>query len=289
LNARKTYSPLITADEAKSFMFQPDVVFIDARGGADAVERYKTGHLHQAVLVDLETQLSDKSADAARGGRHPLPTPAAFGLLLGGLGINPDTHVVVYDDKGGANAAARFWWMMKATGHKKIQVIDGGYSAIVNAGLPVSKEIPANKALSVPYPFKAWQLPTVDIDTVAKAREAKEYLVVDVREAYRYSGEREPIDLIAGHIPGALNIPYLDNLEADGRFRSREALQDLYDKAIGNREHGKVIVHCGSGVTACHTLLAMEHVDIKGASLYVGSWSEWSRNERPVATGDNPR
>jgi thiosulfate/3-mercaptopyruvate sulfurtransferase len=287
LNTAKTYSPLVTASDARSLMLRPDVVFIDARGGADAFERYKAGHLHQAVFVDLETQLSEKGGDAARGGRHPLPAPASVGLLLAAHGISPTTHVVVYDDKGGANAAARFWWMMKAAGHKKIQVLDGGYSAIIRGGLPVSNEIPSNKPSAVPYNVTAWLLPTVDMDTVAKARSAKDFLVVDVREAYRYRGESEPIDLVAGHIPGAVNIPYLDNLEADGRFRSRDALKDLYDKAIGGREHDKVVVHCGSGVTACHTLLAMEHADIGGACLYVGSWSEWSRNKQPVAIGDN--
>ena len=128
-------------------------------------------------------------------------------------------------------------------------------------------------------------MPTVDADKVAKAVADPHYLVIDVREAYRYRGESEPIDLVAGHIPGAVNIPYTGNLDADGSFLSAEVLADKYKEAIGDHEPGHVIVHCGSGVTACHTLLAMEQAGIETPNLYVGSWSEWSRNDRPVAVG----
>lgn len=284
----KTLSPIIKADDARLYINRPDVVLVDARGGPDAYERYEAGHLQGAVFIDLENDLSKKNVNAANGGRHPLPDPDDFGSMLGKVGISTSKHVLVYDDKGGANAAARFWWMMKAAGHIQIQVIDGGYKAIVEAGLPISQQTPDSLPVGKPYPVSHWKLPTVGIETVAKAGVENDYLVIDVREAYRYKGESEPIDLIAGHIPGAVNIPYVNNLEADGRFRSPSVLTEQYEAVIGKRDKQKVIVHCGSGVTACHTLLAMEYAGIEGANLYVGSWSEWSRNERPIATGESP-
>lgn len=277
-------SPIIQAGEAGLYINNPDVIFVDARGGPDAFARYHAGHVPGAVFVDLENELSKKSEDASRGGRHPLPDPGDFASTLGKLGISSSTHVLVYDDKAGANAAARFWWMMRAAGHRRIQVIDGGYTSITDAGLPISKQIEKPLPATKPYPFTRWQLPTTDMETVATAANENDHLVIDVRESYRYRGEREPIDLVAGHIPGALNIPYLDNLQADGRFRSPGELATQYEAVIGKRDKSKVIVHCGSGVTACHTLLAMEYAGMSGASLYIGSWSEWSRNNKPVGT-----
>ncbi|MEX2234357.1 MAG: sulfurtransferase [Cyclobacteriaceae bacterium] len=279
---------IISADDVKSFFQQPEVVFVDARGGNDAYDRYQSGHVSGAVFMDLETDLSKKSADAARGGRHPLPDPEAFGHLLGKVGIKPSQHLLVYDDKAGANAAARFWWMMKAARHSSIQVVDGGFAALSNAGLPILKGPAALLPPQSQYPVKSWMLPTADLEAVARAREGTDSLVLDVREHYRYIGESEPIDLVAGHIPGAQNVPYSDNLEADGKFRSPHALAAQYKALIGNRDVKKVIVHCGSGVTACHTLLAMEFAGISGANLYVGSWSEWSRNNKPIAIGQKP-
>ena len=280
--------PIISARDVNKYIGQPQTVLVDARGGADAYQRYRVGHLQGAVFMDLESDLSQKGPDAAIGGRHPLPTLLAFGNLLERSGINPASHVIVYDDKSGANAAARFWWMMKAVGHVKIQVIDGGLAALTGAGLPVVTGTDAPAALQTVYPIREWKLPLADLEMVDRARSAADYLVIDVRESYRYRGESEPIDLVAGHIPGAVNIPYIDNLEADGRFRSPEVLAAQFEEHIGNREGNKIIVHCGSGVTACHTLLAMEIAGLNSARLYVGSWSEWSRREKPIATGPNP-
>ena len=263
----------------------PNVILVDARGGADATERYRTAHIEGAVMVNLETDLSEIGPDAARGGRHPLPDPSVFGGLLGRLGITPSTRILVYDDKAGANAAARFWWMMKAAGHREVQVVDGGLAAMIDVGLPVSKGPASPPTPAEPYPVEAWQLPTADIDTVDRLRTDPQSLVIDVRENYRYRGESEPIDLVAGHIPGAINIPFLNNLEASGHFRSPKELADQYSLAIGDRNVKNIIVHCGSGVTACHTLLAMDSAGLPLPKLYVGSWSEWSRNEKPVAKG----
>ena len=284
----ETYYPIINAGDVGRYIGQPEVVLVDARGGLDADQRFQTGHLRGAVFMDLENDLSRKSPDAAKGGRHPLPDPGSFGSLLGKAGITPSTHVLVYDDKGGANAAARFWWMMKAAGHRKIQVVDGGFAALLEGGLPIAEGSATPLAPQPPYPVQAWNLPTADLETVERVRSDKEYLVIDVRESYRYAGQSEPIDLVAGHIPGAVNIPYLNNLQANGKFQTPEALADQYHSVIENRSPEKVIVHCGSGVTACHTLLAMDVAGIRGPGLYVGSWSEWSRNEKPLATGQKP-
>lgn len=273
-----TSSPLIKPGEIS---FEKGNIIVDTRSGADAFERYRVNHLEGALHADLDKDLSKKPADAAVGGRHPLPEIKEFAVFLGKLGITPSTHVVIYDDKAGANAAARFWWMLRAVGHKNVHVVDGGLDAIIRGGLPMSSQI-NEPVTTTPYPVSEWKLPTVSLDEVKNAANDANALVIDVREAYRYRGEREPIDLVAGHIPGAINIPYLNNLREDGSFRAPEDLASLYEKDIGSRKSENVIVHCGSGVTACHTLLALEHAGISGANLYVGSWSEWSRNDLPV-------
>ena len=216
-------SPLISPAGMAKLMAEGKIVLIDARTGPDAREKYNTEHLAGARYVDLEKDLSQKTADPSNGGRHPLPSIKNFSELVGRLGIDKNSHVVVYDDKAGANAAARFWWLIKAAGHENIQVIDGGLKAAIESGLPVTNVIP-NAASRPPYPAHKWILPTVDADTVAKAAADPDYRVIDARETYRYRGETEPIDLVAGHIPGAVNIPYTDNLNADGYFLSANEL-----------------------------------------------------------------
>jgi thiosulfate/3-mercaptopyruvate sulfurtransferase len=260
-------------------------IIIDARSGQGAFDRYLKSHLQGALYVDLDKDLSKKPIEPAYGGRHPLPDLKDFATLLGKLGVTPSSHVVIYDDKNGANAAARLWWMLRAVGHKKVQVVDGGMDAIIREGLTMVSGTENTEAASV-YPADQWLLPIVTLDEVIDKVESEDFLVIDVRESYRYRGDAEPIDLIAGHIPGAINIPYLENLETDGSFRPSDDLGKLYNSKIALRSPSKVIVHCGSGVTACHTLLALEHAGIKGANLYVGSWSEWSRRGLPIATGD---
>lgn len=271
------------AADLLNILNEPNIILIDARGGNDAYERYLKGHLSNAIFVNLEIDLSDKGADAAIGGRHPLPPPEKFSQLLGDLGITPSTRVIVYDDKFGANSASRFWWMLKATGHSTVQVVDGGLDALVKANLPINTTPSETRTLGDPYPFHNWKLPIKTIAEVDKAIDDKSALIIDVRENYRFRGESEPIDLVAGHIPGAINIPYINNLNEDGTFINEVDLQKMYDQAIADKEMKNVIVHCGSGVTACHTLLAMEQAGFSGANLYVGSWSEWSRTNRAIA------
>jgi thiosulfate/3-mercaptopyruvate sulfurtransferase len=274
-------SPLISAQALNSI--SGNVVVVDARSGPDAAERFSKGHYPGAIHIDLDKNLSKKSDNAANGGRHPLPPINEFGSFLGQIGISPDAHIIVYDDKNGANAAARFWWMMRALGHNNVQVVDGGLDAIIKSGTALQLEIILKKPTSS-YPVTTWKLPIATITEVEDAAQNKEQIVIDVRESYRYRGEKEPIDLVAGHIPGAINVPYINNLNEDGTFRVAEELRSDYGKTFGNVIPKNVIVHCGSGVTACHTLLALEHAGLKNCKLYVGSWSEWSRNDKPIST-----
>lgn len=276
-------TPIISPADVLAIRQSPNFILIDARSGPNAKENYEKEHLEGAFWVDLEQDLSEKTDNAAQGGRHPLPTIAKFAHLLGQLGITPESEVFVYDDKNGANAAARFWWMLRAVGHEKIQVLDGGFQAAINVGFLIKVGIETPKPAN-DYPTSDWQLPIAEINEVAQAALATDDVVIDVREAGRYAGEFEPIDLVAGHIPGAINIPFASNLDVNGFYLSPEELQVKYNEVLTDVDSNKVIVHCGSGVTACHTLLAMAQAGLEIPKLYVGSWSEWSRNERPMAT-----
>jgi thiosulfate/3-mercaptopyruvate sulfurtransferase len=276
-------SPLIEIEELRSLTGHP--IIIDTRAGADTYQRYLTGHLEGAQYVDLDKDLAIKPENPAYGGRHPLPPIEDFAKLLGRLGITPESHVIVYDDKAAAFGGARLWWMLKAIGHQKIQVLNGGLQAVIIAGIPLSTE-PYIVEPVQPYPVPAAYRGTVDIEGTGNSAKNDNKMVIDVRETPRYLGLTEPIDLIAGHIPGAVNLPYTLNLDATGKYLPADDLKKAYEKLFGNVKPDDVIVHCGSGVTACHTLLGMDYAGIKGPQLYVGSWSEWSRRNLPIATDD---
>lgn len=251
-----------------------DVVLFDCRPDAGA---YRAGHLPTALHAQLERDLSSPAPDPARGGRHPLPDLLDFSERLGRWGVAPGSRVVAYDDQGGANAAARLWWLLKAVGHDRVQVVDGGLAALVAAGFQLTTVEPEPRE-EPRYPASEWQRERADIDEVERARCAADRRVIDVRAAFRYRGESEPIDPVAGHIPGARNVPLTDNLRPDGTFKSEGELRALYIAALDGVSPERTIVHCGSGVTACHTLLALERAGFAGAKLYAGSWSEWCRN-----------
>ena len=270
--------PIVQPEELADLAKMPDVVLIDA---GESIT-YAMQHLKGAVYADLNADLANVPEDPANGGRHPLPDVTEFGNVLARLGITPQSHVIVYDDKGGALSAARFWWMLRAAGHKKVQVLNGGLSAAVKAGFPLSDlvEIPVPAEV---YVFNEWQLPLALIDEVETAAKDTGRIVVDVRATPRYEGKTEPIDTIAGHIPGAINIPFETNLDADGLYLSPEELKDKYTTAFGNVLTSDVIIHCGSGVTACHTVLAIDYAGLPLPKLYVGSWSEWSRRGKEIA------
>jgi thiosulfate/3-mercaptopyruvate sulfurtransferase len=275
-------SPLIEINDPK--LTDKNVVIIDVRMGADGHQRYLAGHLPRAIFADLDKDLSTKPADPAYGGRHPLPSPADFAATLTRWGITPTTHVIAYDDKNAIMGGARLWWMLRAIGHAKVQVLNGGLKAAVDAGVSLDKyEYKAIEA-PTPYPVPGGFAGTVDIEETGAAAQSEDRLVIDVREEARYLGRTEPLDLIAGHIPGAENLWLGKNMGPDGKYLPAAALTELYREALGDVEPGDVILHCGSGVSACHTLLGMASVGITEPKLYVGSWSEWSRRDLPIGT-----
>ena len=262
---------------------------LDVRG--QGREAYVAAHLGGALYASLEEDLSDPAGDAARGGRNPLPPLSVWAATLGRWGITPSTRVVLYDDAGGANAACRAWWMLRAVGHEKVAVLDGGLGAAREAGVVISTEIPAvPSAAAYPVPDDgAWSLPTLSMEAVEAHRLDVDKRLIDVRAGSRFRGEEDSFDPIAGHIPGATNMPYAHNLGPDGRFLLRDELRALYEGVLDGYDAQATAVYCGSGVTACHALLALEQAGFPGASLYVGSWSEWSRSGRPRGSVLQPR
>ncbi|HEU0126920.1 sulfurtransferase [Flavobacterium sp.] len=275
-------SPLITANELIELNTTSKIILVDARTGTNHFENYQKEHLKGARFVDLNRDLTTIPENPANGGRHPLPSPEAFSNTISSLGILPSDHIVVYDDKNGTNFAARFWWMLRAVGHEKIQVLNGGYQTAIQAGFLTNS---GNETFEkTAYPSQKWELALADINEVEKARKNDQNIVIDVRDKNRFDGLTEPLDLIAGHIPGAINVPLTENLDKNGLFKSSEELAQKYKSIIGDKKDENIIVHCGSGVTACHTLLAMDYAGLSIPKLYVGSWSEWSRNDREMAT-----
>lgn len=275
-------SPIIKPEDLTWLNQDEEIVIIDASAGSKA--RYDEQHLSGALFADVNEDLADIN-DFAVGGRHPLPPVGQFAMVLQKLGITRDTHVIVYDDKNGGNAAARLWWMLRSIGHEKVQVIDGGFQAAVKAGFPTTTKIETPKSVGT-YDIESWNLPLSDIKEVEKVAKTREFIVIDVRDANRFAGLTEPIDLIAGHIPGATNIPFTENLDGAGRFLAPEILKGKYTEALAGVEPENVIVHCGSGITACHTILALDYAGLSIPKLYVGSWSEWSRNNKEMVLAE---
>lgn len=269
-------TPIISSSELKNIPAE-NLIILDARTGKDVKQNYLEKHIRGARFIDLDKDLAEIGENAAFGGRHPLPSVEKFAETLSDLGISEEAHIVVYDDKSASNAAARAWWMLRSFGLEKVQVLDGGMQAAEKAGLEFSSgEEKFDKAALIKK--NHWSLPVSSLEVVENELTNDSSTVIDVRDAYRYKGESEPIDLVAGHIPGAINIPFSENLDESGNFLSPEILKEKYSKLLQNKpEH--LIIHCGSGVTACHTILALDFAGFPIPALYVGSWSEWSRRE----------
>lgn len=281
------HTTLISASELAARIGSPNVVVVDCRHDlmnlAAGREGYAIGHLPGAVFGDIETQLSGakRGADGVFRGRHPLPEKEALIETLRGWGVNDDSQVVAYDAHGGM-FAARLWWLLRWLGHEAVAVLDGGMAAWQSQGQPLSTEAPAKPRgnITVRAPF----VPTVTVADVMQNLDKGERTVIDARAADRFRGENETIDPVGGHIPGAKNRFFKDNLQADGRFKDAGALRADFTRLVERPE--QAIMQCGSGVTACHNLLAMEIAGLPGAALYPGSWSEWvGDSTRPVATG----
>ncbi len=276
--------PLISAaDVAEALAGSEPPAVLDVRwrlGGPPGIDSYLSGHLPGAVYLDLDSQLAGAPGD---GGRHPLPDTGDFEAAMRGAGVSDGQPVVVYDDAD-STIAARLWWMLRYYGHDQVRVLDGGFRGWAAAGRPVSTE-PVTAATG-DFTAKPGQLPVLDADGAAAA--ARSGILLDARAPARYRGETEPVDRVAGHIPGALSAPTAENVTADGTFRAVADLRARF-AALGldgdGREAG---VYCGSGVTAAHELLALALAGIP-AALYVGSWSGWVADPaRPVATGPRP-
>ncbi len=248
--------------------------YLDGPSGIDA---YRAGHIPGAVFVDLDAHLAGPPSAAA--GRHPLPEPADFADALGGLGIGPAHTVVAYDDVGGM-VAGRLVWMLRILG-QSAALLDGGLDAWAG---------PRATGETKPTPVDCQARPWPDsalVDIGQADIWVDRGILLDARGAERYRGETEPVDSRAGHIPGARSAPFADNLSAEGRFRSTDQLRERY-AALGVTDAGEAVVYCGSGVSACHDLLAMEHAGLGRGRLYPGSWSQWSASDRPSIVGPRP-
>ena len=278
------WNTLVQAETLAIALGRPDLAVVDCRfsivnPGAGESD-YLRGHLPGAVYAHLDRDLSDMSKHGE--GRHPWPDAARFTMRLGEWGISPQHQVVAYDDGDGAQAA-RLWFLLRMLGHEKVAVLDGGWRRWTALGLPVDSQPP--KIAPMKYPAREFDASRLLGATQVRDALAAGDLLVDARGADRFRGENEMIDRVAGHVPGARSRPYAENL-VDGRFKPPAQLADEFRALLAGKSPENVMVMCGSGVTACHHLLAMERAGLRGAKLFTGSWSGWIADpSRPVATG----
>jgi thiosulfate/3-mercaptopyruvate sulfurtransferase len=280
------YTTLIAAADFQPHLQDPDWVIVDCRyylkESEQGLKEYREGHIPGALYAHLKHDLVGEIIPGQTG-RHPLPTVEDFAETLANWGIDSTVQVVAYDGSDGSMAAARLWWLLKWLGHEAVAVLDGGWPQWVAAGYPSSREeATRTRRAFVPRVRPELALSVAEVEAIA---EDPEYLIVDVRAPERYRGETEPIDPVAGHIPGAVNAPYTDNMAASGYFLSAEALRKQYERLLENRPADKAVFYCGSGVTSAHSILALAHAGLGDARLYAGSWSEWITNkDRPIET-----
>jgi len=278
---------LIDAHDLAAAMRDRNVLVVDCLFDLTDPSRgereYAQAHIPGAVYADLNRDLSDLSKTGL--GRHPLPDAAAFSTVLGRWGWVPRTPVVAYDEANGALSAARLWWMLRLIGEHDVAVLDGGLAAWKAAGLPLNADLPRPTPTQVAVEFDPAQI--VYSDALSQMLQNPQMVLIDARAAPRFRGAVEPIDAVAGHVPDARNRPFSDNLAADGRFKPVSTLRTEFDALLSARGSADVVHMCGSGVTACHNLLAMEHAGLTGSRIYAPSWSGWIADpERPVAEGD---
>lgn len=273
----KQFGPVVSPEWLRDHLWDVDLRVIDFRWyllGRTGRDAYESGHIPGAVFVDLEDVTGTEG-----GGRHPLPTGSQLAEAMRKAGVYSDTRVVVYDDAGGS-IAARLWFLLRWFGHGAQAVLDGGMQAW---GEPLETTVP-----SVQVGNFRWREPdrsrVLDFGAVRRLTGVP---LIDARVGERYRGEREPVDPKAGHVPGALSAPWTENLGPDGRFKSSEELRKRLE-ALGVDDEDGAVVYCGSGVNACHDLLAMELAGLANGRLYAGSWSDWASRDAPIATGPNP-
>ena len=274
---------LVDATTLAELIRDGDVLVVDCRfelaDTAAGASAYAQGHIPGAVYADLNRDLSDLTK--AGLGRHPMPDATAFSAVLARWGWTPHTRVVAYDSANGALAAARLWWMLRLVGAHEVAVLDGGWSAWRAAGLPVETETRPRAPAQVAVEFDPAQIIYTD-----ELQALRQNMLLDARAAPRFRGEVEPIDPVAGHVPGARNRPFSENLDSDGRFKPAAQLRAEFVALLGGQAPENVVHMCGSGVTACHNVLAMEHAGLLGSRVYAPSWSGYiSDPARPVARG----
>lgn len=279
------WTTLVSAEELAAALGRDDLVVFDTRHSLAAPEAgeaaWREAHIPGAFYAHLDRELSDHRK--AHAGRHPWPDDADFTAALARWGVTPRHQVVVYDAGDGALAAARMWCMLRMLGHERVAVLDGGLTRWQSLGLATDADVPL-AAPAPPYPA------TFDWSRLLDAQQVQAHLdaggvLLDARAAERFRGEVEPIDRVAGHVPGAINRPYALNMR-DGRFRPADELAREFTTLLQGRSASDVVAMCGSGVTACHLLLALEHAGLKGR-LFTGSWSGWIDDpSRPIARGD---
>lgn len=277
------WKTLVQPDVLSGALQRRDLVILDCRFSlhdpAAGEQAWRQSHVPGALYAHLERDLSDMTRHGA--GRHPWPDAGAFCARLACWGVTPSSQVVAYDDGDGAYAA-RLWFLLRTLGHEKVAVLDGGWLRWTALGLPVSTLTRAPLPGRYQAVFDDSRL--LDAEAV-QAHLAHGGMLVDARGAARFRGEEEPLDRVAGHVPGAINRPYAQNM-AEGRFKPPAQLADEYRALLAGRDPSEVVMMCGSGVTACHNLLAMERAGLYGAKLFTGSWSGWLADpRRPVATG----
>jgi thiosulfate/3-mercaptopyruvate sulfurtransferase len=278
-------SPLVDPRWLAAHLDDPRVIVADVRwylGGKRGADEYARGHIPGAFFVDLDHDLA--SPPTPMSGRHPLPDPARFASVLARMGVGDDSLVVAYDDAGGA-MAARLWWLLGFFGRGGGRVLDGGIDAWRAAGGASSTDVPPTRSQQPTLALVAGARRVVDKVAVDALRRLEGALLLDARAPERYEGKVEPIDARPGHIPGARSAPFAANLTPEGRFRAPTELAERY-RALGALEAKNVVCYCGSGVTACHDVLALALAGREDVALYAGSWSEWARDPAlPAALG----
>jgi thiosulfate/3-mercaptopyruvate sulfurtransferase len=282
------YTTLIDTVALAAHLHDPDWVIVDCRSALDDASwggrAYEAGHLPGAVYARLDRDLAGRKTGT--NGRHPLPDPADLARALGHWGVSAGVQVVAYDQDAGAYAS-RLWWLLRWLGHDLAAVLDGGFARWIAEGRPVDAAKPGRAArVFVPNLRPSMAVSTDELACLTGDPRGR---LVDARSPERYRGEVEPLDRVAGHIPGAVNHHFRNNVRDDGTFKPAEELRREWAVTAAGAEPDRLVCYCGSGVTACHDLLALEHAGVRGARLYPGSWSEWSSDpSRPVARGEPP-
>jgi thiosulfate/3-mercaptopyruvate sulfurtransferase len=285
---KQAHTVLITTSQLAQLYNDKDLIIIDCRFDLSkpdwGFDNYKINHIPGAFYAHLDNDLSGEKT--SKTGRHPLPDKDVFLGKLNYWRIGQNSQVVVYDTVGGA-FAARLWWMLKYYGHQQAAVLDGGLQKWMRDGYPVLTGVEAPKGSDILFLPTIDQMRVVTTSEIEKLRSNPAFLIIDARTPQRFRGEIEPIDPIAGHIPGAVNRFHGDNLSIDGTMKPAEILKIVFSKLLNGKSPENVVVYCGSGVTSCHHLLAMEAAGLPGARLYAGSWSEWIRDPtHTIATGE---